>query len=176
VRHLREDLDSLNAKRKIITLGNHEDRVFRYIMDKAVAFHGLVDVDDLLGLTKNKWEVVPYKESVTINGTTFTHDLERSGKHATHQAVAECGGNIVIGHLHRFDYVVEGTSDGQTRFGFCPGWLGDWRQQDYKHRIKAKREWQLGFGIGYETKGNFYVTPVPISDYSCVVEGVRFAG
>ena len=64
----------------------------------------------------------------------------------------------------------------QADNGLCPGWLGDWRQQNYKHRVRARREWQLGFALGYETKTQFYATPVPIVDYACVVEGQRFQG
>jgi hypothetical protein len=175
-KQLRADLDSLGATDKTFIHGNHENRLYRYIADRAPALAGLVDINDAMGFRANKWKVVGYKDSINLTGTTFTHDLERCGKYAVHQAVAESGGNIVFGHLHRFDNCVEGANDGRSRYGLSPGWLGDWRQQEYKHRIKARREWHLGFAVGYRTDTKFRVVGVPIEGYSCLVEGRLFNG
>jgi hypothetical protein len=56
------------------------------------------------------------------------------------------------------------------------GWLGNVDEVDYMHRVKAKKEWSLGFGIGYLDKstGVVYVQPVPIVNYTAVVEGVLY--
>ncbi len=41
------------------------------------------------------------------------------------------------------------------------------------HRIKAIKDWTLGFGIGYlDTKtGIVYLSPVPIVKGTCMIEG-----
>ena len=45
--------------------------------------------------------------------------------------------------------------------------VGDVRQVDYMFRVKANRDWALGFGVGYVRDNGFvYLQPVPI------VEGV----
>ena len=57
----------------------------------------------------------------------------------------------------------------------CFGWLGDVRQVDYMFRVKANRDWALGFGVGYVRDNGFvYLQPVPIVEGSCCVEGKLF--
>lgn len=167
--HLLDDLDKLKAKRKVYIFGNHEHRVYRYLADHAPALADLVNVEGPLRLKQRGYEVIPYKDSITIADTKLTHDLDRAGKHAVHQAVEESASNIVIGHLHRFDYCAV-SAYGRTLYGMSPGWLGDCSRQDYKHRIKAEREWQLGFAVGYEEREKLDVEPILIrEDYSCRV-------
>lgn len=43
------------------------------------------------------------------------------------------------------------------------------------YKVKANRDWALGFGMGYLRENGFvYLQPVPIVEYSCVVEGRLF--
>ena len=44
---------------------------------------------------------------------------------------------------------------------------------DYMSRAKATKDWTLGFGIGYlhPKTGVAYMVPVPIVNYTCLVEG-----
>ena len=54
------------------------------------------------------------------------------------------------------------------------GWvgLGDVKKIDYKHKVKALREWCHGFGLAYlEPNGAVHVRPVPIVDGKCLIEG-----
>jgi hypothetical protein len=53
------------------------------------------------------------------------------------------------------------------------GWLGDVEMVDYKHKAMAKKEWALGFGVGYlDPKTEIvYIVPTPIIKYTCLVEG-----
>jgi hypothetical protein len=83
--------------------------------------------------------------------------------------------NIVINHLHRISYMVEGNAKGVPHVAACFGWLGDVRQVDYMFRVKANRDWALGFGVGYVRDNGFvYLQPVPIVENSCCVEGKLF--
>jgi hypothetical protein len=42
-------------------------------------------------------------------------------------------------------------------------------------RVKANRDWALGFGVGYVRDNGFvYLQPVPIVENSCCVEGKLF--
>jgi hypothetical protein len=85
--------------------------------------------------------------------------------------------NIVIGHTHRLGYAVEGNAQGERHVTAMFGWLGDVEQIDYMHRVKAIKDWSLGFGIGYlEPKtGTVYLVPIPIVNYTCVVEGKLYS-
>lgn len=82
---------------------------------------------------------------------------------------------MVTGHDHAINYCVRGNATGEAHVSPTFGWLGDRDKVDYMHKIKAYRDWALGFGIGYlGDNGYIYLVPVPIVDYTCVVEGRLF--
>lgn len=173
VRGLRADLDRLGAKRKVFIEGNHEDRLRRYLQDKAPELFSLVSTDRLLGLTANGWEFVPYRSSTKIGKVHFTHDTGHSGKYTTARALETFQHSVVIGHHHACQYMVEGDATGRYRIGAQFGWLGDVKRVDYLHKVKAQRQWSLGCGIGYHERktGAVYLTPLPFVGYSACVEG-----
>ena len=173
-----DNLDGLSATRKVFVEGNHEYRLPRYIQAKAPETAGLLNIRSLFGLGERGWQYVPYKHATKIGKVYFTHDTGNSGKYTTARALEAFQHSVVIGHHHAIQYQVLGDATGQHQVGAQFGWLGDVEQVDYIHRIKAQRQWSLGFGIGYHNTNNGFVqlTPVPImDDYSCVVEGERHA-
>lgn len=160
---------------KYYICGNHEDRLDRYIQERAPEMNGIVSTDSLLGLTKHGWKVTPYKDHTMIGRVYVTHDIGKAGATAVRDAMTAYQDNIVIGHLHRMIYLVEGNAKGVPHVAACFGWLGDVSKIDYMHRVKANRDWALGFGFGYlRSNGYVYLQPVPIIDYSVVVEGKLF--
>jgi predicted phosphodiesterase len=178
VKKLRGQLDRLGAKRKVFIEGNHEDRLRRYLEDKAPELFDLFDTDSLLQLSENGWEFVPYKQHTQIGKLRLTHDTGNSGKYTTTRALEAFQHSVVIGHHHQIQYQVEGDATGKYRVGAQFGWLGDVKQVDYMQRIKALRSWALGFGVGYrDEKTNLvYLTPVPIVNYTACVEGRIYRG
>jgi predicted phosphodiesterase len=173
VRKLRADLDRLGAKRKVFIEGNHEDRLRRYLEEKAPELFGMFDTDSLLQLSENGWQFVPYKSHAKVGKLYLTHDTGNSGKYTTARALDAFQHSVVIGHHHTTQYAVEGDATGKYRVGAQFGWLGDARQVDYLHRIKALRNWSLGFGIGRHDKatGVVYLTPISIVNYTVCIEG-----
>lgn len=169
-------LDSFKAKRKVFIAGNHENRLERYLADKAPELFNVVTIPELLKLKKRGWEYVPYKMDIKIGQLYYTHDVGVAGRNAAYSALATYQGNIVTGHTHRMCYAIEGNAKGKPHVTAVLGWLGDAKQADYMHRVKASRDWALGFGVGYmdESTGNVYIQPVPIVGYTCVVEGQFF--
>ena len=174
---LRSDLDSLKAKRKVFTEGNHEYRLQRFIEAKAPELDGRLNMDTELGFTENGWEYVPYREHAKVGKVYFTHDTGNSGKYTTARAMETFGHSVAIGHHHQMQYAIQGDATGKYIVGAQFGWLGDPKQADYMHRIKALRSWSLGFGLGYkDTDGVVFLTPIPIVNYRCCVEGRVFRG
>jgi predicted phosphodiesterase len=162
--------------RKIFIEGNHEYRLDRYISTVAKELYGFVSTKELLDLKKLGFQHVPYKSFFKIGHLAVTHDTGRSGKACAQQTLADAQHNIVIGHAHRISYCVEGDVLGNPHVGACFGWLGDKDACDYMHKLRANRDWALGFGIGYlENNGNVHLRPIPIVDYRCVVEGRLFS-
>lgn len=178
VRGRRAELDSLEPKRKVITEGNHEWRLARYLRDKAPELDGLLSVDELMGLTDNDWQLVPYRDHVKIGKVYFTHDTGSGGKYATARAMEAYQHSVSIGHHHAMQFFVYGDATGKHQVGAQFGWLGDPKQVDYLHKIKANRLWTPGFGIGYHDLASHYVylQPVPLVGYTACVEGKVYRG
>jgi hypothetical protein len=166
-----KELEALKPKRLIFCEGNHEDRWRRFISDRAPELSGITSVPELLGL--QKWEFVPYRESTTIGKLNVTHDVGHVGRYSGFKSLDTVQGNIVTGHSHRLSYMIEGNAKGEAHVSAQFGWLGDAKAADYMNRIKALRDWALGFGIGYlnPATGFVYLTPVPIVNYSVVFNG-----
>ena len=75
-------------------------------------------------------------------------------------------------------HVAVRDATGQHQVGAQFGWLGDIDQVDYMHKIKVRRNWAPGFGIGYHHRasGYVYLVPCPIVEGTCCVEGEIFGG
>ncbi len=168
-----KEIKSLGAKNNVFVEGNHENRLTRYLSDKAPELFNSVSVDKILQLKQLGFKFIPYKDSYKIGKINITHDVGSAGSSAVKKALDTFQHSIIIGHIHRIIYMVEGNATGEHHVGASFGWLGDDEQIDYMHKVKVKRDWSLGFGTGYldtET-GIVYVVPIPIINNTCVVEG-----
>lgn len=172
-----DQVDALKAKKKIYVAGNHEDRLERYLQDKAPELFNVVRIPDLLKLKERGWQYVSYKSDTRIGKLYTTHDTGCAGRNAVFRNGDAYQHNVVTGHTHRLAYVVEGNAKGEAHVSASFGWLGDIKTVDYMQRISAARNWALGFGVGFmEPNGIVHVTPVPIVNYSCVVLGNLYKG
>lgn len=174
---LRLDLDNLEPKHKLFIEGNHEFRLQRYINDNAEALSGLVSADSLLGLSDAGWGVTPYRDYTNIGKLNLTHDTGQGGKYTAARATETFQASVAIGHHHALQYFVTGDARGERQLGVSFGWLGDIDAIDYMHKIKVRMLWTTGFGVGYRHRRTdvVYVVPVPIIDYTCLLEGKCYA-
>lgn len=169
---LRELRKKAPEARIVYVSGNHEDRLERYLMDKAPELFNSVKLEQVLELSSLGIEYIPYKDHIQIGKIYITHEVGNCGPQAHIKAQQAFESNVIIGHTHRIGYSVVGNAKGKPHLGAMFGWLGDFTQVDYMHKIKALRDWAHGFGIGYlEENGNVHVTPVPIVCGAAVVEG-----
>jgi hypothetical protein len=156
----------------VFIAGNHENRLERYLQDKAPELFNVVTIPKLLELTQNKWEYVPYRSDYQLGKLYMTHDVGASGSRALKAAIDTYQANILTGHTHRVGMTVEGSARGKTHVSASFGWLGNAKEVDYMHRVKVSRDWALGFGLGYlMPNGNIHINPVTIIDYSVIIEG-----
>lgn len=180
VRQGLDELDALDATQKILVEGNHEDRLRRYLQDKAPEIASEISLSRLFGLQARGWTYVPYKSDLRLGKLYLTHDVGVAGKYAAYRALEAFQHSVVTGHSHRLCYVVEGNAVGEYKVSAQFGWLGDVKAIDYMSGIKARTSWPLGFGIGYlePATGIVYLVPVPIvvvgDDYSCCVNGILY--
>jgi metallophosphoesterase superfamily enzyme len=154
--------------------GNHEAHVERWA---ARTFLSKKDADKLLevygpvkALALRMRGIKYYKRSehymgISIPGTIklgkcyFVHGISHS-KHAAATHLARFNANVVFGHIHRSQSVIERsvTADG---FGaWCPGTLAR-LQPLYKHTEPSS--WSHGYGVQFvNASGNFLHLNVPI--------------
>lgn len=170
------EVKKIGAKNNVFVAGNHEDRLTRYLMQKAPELFDTVSIEKVLSLKEIGFQYVPYKSDYKIGKLYVTHDTGKAGVMAHKQALDAYHSNIVINHTHRIGYIIQGDAKGDKNVGAMFGWLGDSSKIDYMHNINIKKDWALGFGIGYLDKktGCIYLAPIPIIHYTCVVEGVLY--
>lgn len=169
---LRE-LESLGASELVFIEGNHEWRLPRYLDDVAPQLKQWVM--EKWDAEFSKWKYIEYMDGTKLGRINYTHDLGKSGAGAVLDALVSYGDNAVIGHVHGMEYRVRGDANGIPHVGASFGWLGDREKIDYKHQMKARREWILGFGWGHmRPDGVTYLAPIPMVDYTCVVDGKYF--
>lgn len=144
----------------VMTLGNHDIWLQRYVAKNASAVEGLIpDHKSLYGMSK-RCVVVPYQESYVIGKVHYVHDAGHAGKTAAQQTLDTVGHCVVFGHTHRLSVVYDGTSDGERRFAANVGWLG--RTDSIKYMSPAKtRSWQHGLVVVEYVDGMAHAQAVP---------------
>jgi hypothetical protein len=175
-RAARKPFDDYGFKRRVFIKGNHEWRLERYLETHAPELYEEVMSQDLLGL--EGWEVIEYMEDTQVGKINVTHDIGYAGLTSTRKTMIDYMDNVVMGHNHMMQFFVEGNAKGITHVGASFGWLGDVKKVDYKHQMKARKEWVLGFGVGTlkKSNGHMYLKPCPIlHDYTCEVDGTIYS-
>lgn len=92
----------------IYIMGNHEDRVARYVENHA-HMEGHIDFVNDVGLTESGFTVVPYGEIIERDGINFAHCIldaagkSPAGKYAIQRVAEMCSKPTIIGHLHRHE-------------------------------------------------------------------------
>ncbi len=108
--------------RMVLTLGNHENRIDRAV-DNAPELDGVISTDDL---PYQDWEVIPFLETINIDGICYTHYLANpmSGKpyggNALNQ-LTKVGQSFVVGHKQTLDVATRFTLDGTQQWGIIIG-------------------------------------------------------
>lgn len=170
-------VSALKIPRVVVTEGNHETRLQRWLVDQAPQLVGIVDVRDLLQIDRRNWEWFPYGTHTRIGKLHFSHDVGHAGVYAARQSSMAFGHNIIFGHTHRAQAHYESTVTGERFVSWTMGWLGDPEAIDYQHRAKVTRNSQHGFGVAHlDVEGNGWVSFVPVIRGAAVVDGVLYRG
>lgn len=93
--------------RKVVTLGNHEDRIERFVSTHP-EFEGYIGVDRL-AFSDYGWEVCPFLTPVNICGINFVHYIQNpmTGKPLGGTALnrlKNVGESFVMGHVQTYDF------------------------------------------------------------------------
>jgi hypothetical protein len=162
--------------KKVFIEGNHENRLERYLVQKAPALFGVTETENVLTIRgRPNWKFVPY-------GPNQSYAICGSYLKARHQPIANNAGltarramtSLVYGHIHRIESGYAVGLDGTQHVAFSVGWLGDKNKDKIFGYVKNHHDWQLGFGIVVvnEKTRHFYHQAIPImDDYSCAING-----
>jgi hypothetical protein len=171
-----KELDELEAKDKRYCEGNHEYRLMRYINQKAPALGKIIPgIEDYLRLKERGWQFFPYKKVTKIGHCRCVHDVGTGGQYAAFKASLGFQKTCITGHTHRAGVVYSGSIENESKASMMTGWGGDKSKADYADDIQ-KKDWMLGFGLGYENTDDdsMHMNFIPFIDYTCVVNGKLF--
>jgi predicted phosphodiesterase len=176
VKKALDEVIALGAKNNVFIEGNHEDRLKRFLEDKAPELYNFISIPKILELKEKGFKHILYKQSYKLGKMNFTHDVGTAGRYAHYKALDTYQHNIVTGHTHRFGFAIEGNAQGERHVTMMSGWLGDVDSIDYLHRVKAKKDWSLGFSIGFLDTSTqvVYLVPIPIINGTCMLNGELF--
>lgn len=121
---------------RVITGGNHEHRVQRFINDNP-HLEGALGIEQL-GFERFGWDYFPYGKMVNLGGVNFVHNLSSQNGYAAQidsptNGVKAIGTSCVVGHSHSARYVpiyfrdrtLHGIDAGcaiHKAMGFSEGW------------------------------------------------------
>lgn len=168
-----DELDALGAAHKHITWGNHENRLYRYLCDRAPALLETVRIEKLLRLDERGWTHSAFGTSFRIGNLYVTHSVNgQAGENAHHRAGQRFQKSVVIGHTHRIAQKVFGNVSGERFSASMMGWLGLELEATYNHDAEKSAMWAHGFGIGYLLgSGDVHVQVVPIVGRHAILNG-----
>lgn len=117
--------EEIYTPRLVLTLGNHEDRLTRYVNDNP-ELHGTVGTHSL-GYENDGWEVVPFLKPIEIDGVAYCHYFPNvmTGKPLGGSAAAmlkTIGTSFTMGHRQTLDVATRFLPhSGQQQWGLIAG-------------------------------------------------------
>lgn len=122
------------------TLGNHDARFDRYIINNASEFGGVTQrLSDHFNAWKFAW-------SIRINQSVIVKHRWHNGIHATYNNTLKGGLTIVTGHLHRLQITSWGDYTGR-RWGVDTGTLSDPKGPQFEYLENNPTPWGSGFAV-----------------------------
>ena len=130
--HAHDALEKFNKglngrrSRKVMLLGNHEDRIDR-IVNETPELDGTISTKDLK-FKEFGWEVIAYQEPVAIDGVHYCHNYPTgimgkpiSGDNIARSLLLKNKVSSTVGHCHLFDYSMCTIPTGRKVLGLSAG-------------------------------------------------------
>lgn len=182
VKSVNEGLDELDRlfpqSKKVYLEGNHENRLERYLVERAPEAFGVTDIQTLFRIyQRTNWRYIGFDRNQV-------YQVLGSELYARHRplAVNPLTGlqkgfvSLVFGDIHKILEMQAVGLDKKTRIAFCPGWLGDVRNRVFDY-MPSVPQWQLGFALVTVdgSSKSFHHEIVQIKEnYTCITQGKRF--
>ena len=145
IEYLKQEL---NPKQIIWKLGNHEDRLYRYMCIKAPELLGIenLEFENLFETNKYKiyvvkdYNILRYKDLLFLHGHEYKSTYEPVNP--ARGAFLRAKENVVIGHQHRTSEHTEKTASGKTISTWSVGCMCNLHP-----KFRPLNNWNLGYGI-----------------------------
>jgi hypothetical protein len=141
VERMTEIEDASKNSTFLWNVGNHDQRLWRYIRVNAPEASGMphTDLFDYFGRWKQTY-------AVDINGNTLIKHRWHNGIHATYNNALKGGVNVVTGHLHRLQVTAWGDYTGR-RYGVDTGCLAEPDGAQFMYLEHNPVPWASGFAV-----------------------------
>ena len=146
--------------RKILTLGNHEQRIERAV-ECSPELEGTIGYEDL----KYKdygWEVIPYTVPIEVDGVFYCHFFPSgikgeaiSGVNIASNILTKMMVSSTVGHCHLFDYATRALPNGKRIHGLSAGCFADLSHIE-KYAINVQYMWWAGLVLKHNVKNGEY--------------------
>jgi hypothetical protein len=160
---LRKNKEKLWKPRRIITLGNHEDRINRAV-ESDPKLEGVLSLKDLK-YEEYGWEVVPYLEPIVVDGVAFCHIFTSGilGKPVTSaQALLNKKHmSCVMGHVQGRQIAYGTRADGKQMTGL---FVGGFYQHDENYlKWQGNKHWRGIWMLHEVNDGSFDEMPISLA-------------
>ena len=151
--------------RKVFLIGNHEQRLERYINNNPELV-GFLSYKDF-GLEKAGWEVYDFLEIVNIHDILFSHYFANpmSGRPYSGKAaglIQRVGKSFVMGHRQELDFSCRELCDGTKQIGVI---AGAFYQHDEGYKgYQGNKHWR-GVVVGHEVENGWFDPMFVSMDY-----------
>ena len=162
--HAHDALEKFNKglngrrSRKVMLLGNHEDRIDR-IVNETPELDGTISTKDLK-FKEFGWEVIAYQEPVAIDGVHYCHNYPTgimgkpiSGDNIARSLLLKNKVSSTVGHCHLFDYSMCTIPTGRKVIGLSAGCYLH-HKEDYAKN--TQRLWWSGLIVKRNVKQGEY--------------------
>lgn len=165
------------ARRWVYLLGNHEDRLQKYLWHQAPELSGVrgLEIGSLLPTLTWAWETHPWHELVPVTDYFFATHGESVSSYAGATAkkmidrTAVCG---IMGHTHRLGSSVRRVVKPGGGYRYLGWWENGCLADDRKMTwTKGNEDWQLGFSLGYFDGDAFAIEQVFVHEDGKLMRG-----
>ncbi len=144
--------------RKVMLIGNHEERILRAVEDDA-KLEGTMGLEDL-GFEAAGWEVIPFLKMVQIDGVWYSHyfvtgisGMPIGGLNPARQIINKHMESTTSGHSHILDTAVATGPSGKRVFGLVGGCF-------FTHHMPwasaTEHLWWRGLHLKHDVQGGEY--------------------
>jgi len=161
----REERKGKWKPRKLVTLGNHEDRADRVAMNTP----HLMNVVGSEDCDFRDWTVYPYLQTIEVDGFFYSHFFQSSHSSraiggAIPNKLGKIGASFVHGHVQGLDMGTKIMGNGKTLWGFQAG--SCYTQIENYRGAQGQRHWRGVLVLNEVENGE--CCPMPLSlNYLC---------